>query len=345
MILRRKTRAGRVRYGVRVDRAGKQVWIGTFATIAEARKAEAKARLDRRSSPMSCERFAEFWLEGYRDRVKPSSYDTAMAALTGFMQDFRGIPLSRLDTITGERWARSNAWRVPVVVTMLNAAVEAELMDRNPFSGLSRKGPGRRDATPLTVGEIEDLATAALRLHGQTIASFVVFTAYSGMRVGEVFALQWPDIEFNRSRIRVARRVYRGQLDLPKSNRRREIVLPPPARDALLPLDRSTEWIFTGTRGGRLSQSSLAYYWRGIEGAFGRKVTPHELKHFAGHYLYVNLGLPDRVVAEQLGHRDGGKLVRELYGHGDVGALEEIDRAFASNVIPLRKAAGQEHGQ
>jgi hypothetical protein len=74
-------------------------------------------------------------------------------------------------------------------------------------------------------------------------------------------------------------------------------------------------------------------------------VTPHELNHFAGHYLYVTLGLPDRLVAEQLGHRDGAKLVRELYGYGDAGALEEIERAFASNVIPLRKAAGQEHGQ
>jgi hypothetical protein len=46
-------------------------------------------------------------------------------------------------------------------------------------------------------------------------------------------------------------------------------------------------------------------------------------------------------VAEQLAHSDGGKLVRELYGHGDVGALEEIDRAFANNVIPLRPAQGQ----
>ncbi len=25
-----------------------------------------------------------------------------------------------------------------------------------------------------------------------------------------------------------------------------------------------------------------------------------------------------------------------VYGHGDVGALEEIDRAFSSNVRPLR---------
>lgn len=40
----------------------------------------------------------------------------------------------------------------------------------------------------------------------------------------------------------------------------------------------------------------------------------------------------------------GPKLVESLYGHGDIGALEEIDRAF-DNVIPLRKAAGESHGQ
>jgi integrase len=341
MILRRKTRAGKVRYGVRIDRGGDQVWIGTFATIAEARQAEAKARLERKTTRMSCDRLAEHWLEGYRGRVKASTYSTAEAALKGFVDDFRGVPLSRLDAITAERWARSNTWRIPTIVTMMNAAVESGLIERNPFKGLSRKGPGRRDITPLTPEQVGELADAARRLHGQTIASFVTFTAYTGMRVGEVFALQWTDIDFTRNRIKVNRRVYRGELALPKSNRRREIVLPPPARDVLLPLDRSTEWVFTGKRGGQLSQSGLGYYWRGIEGAFGRKVTPHELKHFAGYYLYVVLGLPDRVVAEQLAHQDGGKLVRELYGHGDVGALEEIDQAFADNVVPLRPAQGQ----
>lgn len=27
-----------------------------------------------------------------------------------------------------------------------------------------------------------------------------------------------------------------------------------------------------------------------------------------------------------------------VYGHGDVGALEEVDRAFGANVTPLRVA-------
>jgi hypothetical protein len=27
----------------------------------------------------------------------------------------------------------------------------------------------------------------------------------------------------------------------------------------------------------------------------------------------------------------------EVYGHGDIGALEEVDRAFAGNVVQLRR--------
>jgi hypothetical protein len=46
--------------------------------------------------------------------------------------------------------------------------------------------------------------------------------------------------------------------------------------------------------------------------------------------MYVELAMHERLVAVQLGHTDGGKLVRELYGHGDHGALEEIDRYFAA---------------
>jgi hypothetical protein len=30
-----------------------------------------------------------------------------------------------------------------------------------------------------------------------------------------------------------------------------------------------------------------------------------------------------------------------VYGHGDVGALEEIDKAFEANVVPLRAVVEQ----
>ena len=34
-------------------------------------------------------------------------------------------------------------------------------------------------------------------------------------------------------------------------------------------------------------------------------------------------------------------MIEDLYGHGDVGALEAIDRAIGANVVPLRQAVGE----
>ena len=43
------------------------------------------------------------------------------------------------------------------------------------------------------------------------------------------------------------------------------------------------------------------------------------------------------MIAEQMGWTLAGVLkLLAVYGHGDVGALEEIDRAFQANVRPLR---------
>jgi integrase len=344
MILKRRTRAGKLRYGVRIERGSEQVWVGTFDTLAEARKQEAQARLNRTTTArMTADRWAEFWLEGYKGRVKASSYVTADAALRKFAKDFRGVPLGRIDRLSAEKWARANRYRVASVVTLLNAAVEADLLDRNPFAGLSHKGEGRKRIAPLTVADVDELAQAAEDVHGDygpTMRALVIFLAYTGMRPGEAFALEWDDIDFEQHRIRVERRLYKGTVDLPKSNRTRRIVLPPPARDALLTLDgpRSGR-VFNAKRGGPLSQSMLTGYWQRVTARTGRSTTPYELRHFAAHHLYVTMGLPARVVAVQLGH-DGPKLVEQLYGHGDVGALEEIDGAF-SKVVPLASVSAR----
>ena len=64
-----------------------------------------------------------------------------------------------------------------------------------------------------------------------------------------------------RMRVHVRRRSYKGQFGLPKSNKPREIVLPPPARDALLTLPRTDHLIFRRKRGQLISQATLSGYW------------------------------------------------------------------------------------
>lgn len=335
-IIRRKTANGTTRYGVKVYRGTKQEWVGTFATLAAAKQAKARALLEGPVVRMNCDTFAEFWLEGYAERVKSSSYDTAESALAGFIKDFRGIPLNRVDAVSAERWARKNRWRVAAVVSVFNRAVRDKLIRDNPFTGLAQRSEGRKRITPLSPAEVQALADAA---ESDSIRALVLFLAYTGIRVGEAFALEWGDVDFDAMRIHIDRRVYKGIVDLPKSNKARLCVLTPPAAQAIQDLPRDTPTIFATNRGSRLSQTSMAWYWKSMAHAVARKVTPHELRHFAAHHLYVTMGLPSRVVAAQLGH-DGPKLVEQLYGHGDHGALEEIDRAF-DNVIPFRRADAQ----
>src|SRR5262249_55157058 len=151
-------------------------------------------------------------------------------------------------------------------------------------------------------------------------------------RPGELFALEWDDINFQTMRVDVKRRLYRGELDLPKSNKPRRIALTPLARDALLsqPTRQDGRLVFASKRGGRLSQPTLSGYW-------GKVLVRARLdfdfylatKHYCVHYLHATLGLPPRVIAEQMGWTLAGVLkLLAVYGHGDVGALEEIDRAF-----------------
>jgi integrase len=49
--------------------------------------------------------------------------------------------------------------------------------------------------------------------------ALITFAAYAGMRPGELFVLEWGDIDFDAMRVDVKRRLYRGQVDLPKSNK------------------------------------------------------------------------------------------------------------------------------
>jgi hypothetical protein len=83
-----------------------------------------------------------------------------------------------------------------------------------------------------------------------------------------------------------------------------------------------------------MSQPMLTTLWGPIAAMFGRRpdrngkrdpVAFYELRHRAAHWMYVELGIHERLVAVQLGHTDGGKLVRELGGEvlSDRGVTNE----------------------
>lgn len=316
----------------RVTGQGQTRWrikgVGTFPTRREALE-EWTARQQVRDDPaaFTWAELADLFLVEYERTRKWSSYQTARYRLNDFKDRFgdRTGPISRQEA---ERYAATR--RIDEVQVLMNWAVTQGLAERNPFKGLTRRGPGRRDQDPPTAADVDLLASTAGSVYGPAERAFVLTAAYSGLRKGELLGLEWTDLDFDHNRIRVRRRIYRGRVDVPKSNRRRLSALLPEARAALQAMPRTDRRVFPW------SAASLDGWWKTIRDVAGLTTTVHELRHFNGHHLYVTLDLPSRVVAAHLGHASP-RMVEELYGHFKVGALEEIDRAVASpRVQPLR---------
>lgn len=183
---------------------------------------------------------------------------------------------------------------------------------------------GRKDIVIPTPGEIALLRGAASPL----IADGIQFSAYTGVRLGECMAL--GDIEAAGSpfgapfRLAVDRQLTRaGGYKPPKGGHTRTIVVPPQALSGSVPGPLM-----------RLSRTAHHDLWDEARCAIGRPdLAWHGLRHFAATWWlerFAESGRPGvdpyAMTAIQLGHRDGGRLCRELYGHYESVALDEMAR-------------------
>lgn len=331
------------RYGVRIYKAGKQQWVGTFATKREARKAEREAldRPDLRDE--TCAQFAERWLDDF-PRARASTRRTYEYDLKPFVTEFGPLRLGEVGRRRARDWAKRNQSALATVRTMFNDALDEdpEVMSSNPFARLGlEQSRGRKDLEVLSSAELDELASAALRVHGSygpTFRAIVLFAAYVGCRPAELFMLKWSDIEGDEVRIRESLG-NTGEVTLPKNGKTRRVILPPPALDALREMPRRADspYVFTTKRGKRLSKSSHYYYWQPVRAAFGRPgMDFYELRHFCATHL-LDLGVAHADVAIQLGHTDGGALVMSTYGHpAEEAARERMRQAYGGVVRHLR---------
>jgi integrase len=178
-----------------------------------------------------------------------SSTSTARSQLIRFKRDFGDRTLASIGRHEAVRWAEKHDRKQGVlqsVVTLFALAVDEELIDRNPFRGLMRKPTGRADQLPPTDQELSQLldACAVHGDYGYRLKAILTFCAFSGVRPGEAMALDWADVNLPALRVHISKRLYRGQVDLPKSNQARMIALTPPARDALLTLPEREGAVF-----------------------------------------------------------------------------------------------------
>jgi integrase len=97
---------------------------------------------------------------------------------------------------------------------ILSTAVEWDYLLANPVRGVKLPAqPLREDRRFLTVDEVTRLLKA---LDGPAY-TLVLSAVLTGMRIGELLALRWKNVDFQRKVIRVREAVYEGHVSTPKT--------------------------------------------------------------------------------------------------------------------------------
>ena len=187
---------------------------------------------------------------------------------------------------------------------------------------------------PAEAGRLLDVAEAM----NQRWFTVFLLALRTGMRKGEIFALHWSAVDFDRRRVTVEFSTWRGQLSTPKTGKTRVIPMSADLVDALRAwrLKSSGELVFPDRDGRSVLRDPMSAnraLHRALTRAGLRHVRFHDLRHtFASHLLLRGMSL--KIVQVLLGH--SSVTMTEKYAHvadeqlvTAVEALDGLGRAGA----------------
>ncbi|TXH09465.1 MAG: site-specific integrase [Spirochaetes bacterium] len=228
-----------------------------------------------------------------------------------------------------------------VMHTIYADAIRRRALHHNPFAATAKRAAPKPLAQPLAVDELHAVADAAgERLHRDYAA--IIVGGYTGLRLGELFALQRSDVRDGMIIVRHALDLDRS-LKAPKTGGWREVQLLEPAAAALeewLAVAPEHELVFPGMRGAVMHVGN----WRRRSWAPAAALAaerldrpelaarrPGELRHTAASIAFAH-GASVLWVQQQLGHADASMTLR-VYSHlirrYDTRERERLNRSLA----------------
>jgi integrase len=221
---------------------------------------------------------------------------------------------------------------------ILGTAVEWDVLAVKPTQGV--KMPERTLKRPRSFLTLDEFHLLMSQLAGPS-RLIVALAGGVGLRIGEILALRWGTIDFDRGTVRVEETCYKGHLGTPKTRAsRRELPLPAPIIQDLVIhrrhcVDTSPSALVFGTRKGTpLSADNMRR--RELRPACARaNIKPidwHTLRHTHATLLH-NQGTPLKMAQAQLGHSHVST-TSDFYTHiVHSGQREAIDR-LGSDLFP-----------
>jgi integrase len=224
----------------------------------------------------------------------------------------------------------------------------------NPARGIPVPRPEKekpvREPDPFTWEEravFED----TFKVHYPRFYPLVLCGFRTGLRIGELIALQWGDIDFRQKLILVQRNVTRGRITTPKSRAgTRQVRVTSQLAEALraqrkwlkeITLQKGWQqppaWVFPNEEGGFLNYGNfVSRIWnKATEKAGMRRRTPHDMRH---SYATLRLSKGDSIaeVSKEMGHGTTEITFRTYYKWMPKESRSNIDEL--DNQTPLQNA-------
>ncbi|RWP14864.1 MAG: site-specific integrase [Mesorhizobium sp.] len=171
----------------------------------------------------------------------------------------------------------------------------------NPLSDLRMSAQRNRRERRLRKGELDRLVLASRTTRNSLILPIILFALETALRRGELLALSWEHIDFERRSAAIPES---------KNGHSRTIPLTPKAIAIVRNLGRDSKWVFP------IAANALRLSWaRLTKRAVIEDLHFHDLRHEAiSRFFELGLTIPE--VASISGHRDVRMLMR--YAHADV---------------------------
>jgi integrase len=186
----------------------------------------------------------------------------------------------------------------------------------NPVSGIERHPV--KLAGDIEVFSPEEVWALARAATSEQDRALLLTAAFTGLRMGELIALRWRDVDFTGSVLRVRASYAVGALTAPKSGKVRSVPLAPDVAQALARLSQrehftgDDELVFPGETGEFLDDSALRRrYKAALKRAGLRALRFHDLRHTFGTRMIAKADI--RRVQEWMGHADIQTTMRYLH--------------------------------
>ena len=222
---------------------------------------------------------------------------------------------------------------IGVMSRMFNCFVEWELIQVSPMNGVKKlKTP---EATfDFYTGEETNLFLNECHKSEPFWRPFFVTAFNTGMRLGELAALRWDDVDFERDLIHVRRNLYRGHEGTPKGGRNRQIPMNQLLKNVLqkhYQTNKKNPRVFLSLQGTDLTVNShRRSFERIIKKAGLKRIRFHDVRHSFASQLVMN-GVILSVVQELLGHSTIA--MTERYSHLAPGLTHDAVKTLMGSLV------------